>query len=114
MSTTQATTETPRGLRRILKILADDGFDVVHADDGTAHSSGCKSYDHTLIVLVTAPALLAQACMRVVILLGRHGIRFDGDGTNAPWVHGSYDPIEDHAEIELHQLRDLLLPPEPN
>lgn len=113
MSTTTNETETPSGLRRIVKLLADDGFEVVHADDGRDHAPNCKNCDHSLVIVWAPPDRLAVACMRVVILLGQHGIRF-GEVDGGPWIHGSYDPIDDCAEVELHRLFDRMLPPEPN
>lgn len=103
------------GLRRVVALLEREGFEVLEVDDGTHEEQGGAPGPY--IALWSEPHMLVLDTLRLVVALGRAGINVACHSLEMgeePNVEGRFNPIDDTAIIDLWNVSDRMLGPEPN
>lgn len=114
-SNAAATVDNNPGLRRVVALLEREGFDVLDADDGSHEEDGGAPGPY--LAIWSEPGMLVLDTMRVLVALGRAGIDVMACRASeeaSPNIEGRFNPLDDTAIIDVWNVCDRLLGPEPN
>lgn len=101
------------GVRRLVRVLREAGFDTCDSGDGATHDHECdRSYPY--VVIRVRPAEMAEEARRLRKVLRAFGCAVDtaiGMDESEPAIQATYDPVNDIATIDLTGVTDAALTP---
>jgi hypothetical protein len=99
------------GIRKLVRILRDAGFNTVDSGDGRTHEHVCDREYAYVSIRVGEPQHLIDKSRALQVLLAGLGVSIQEIGLEErPCIQATYDPANNLAMIDLAYVDDTMLP----
>jgi hypothetical protein len=101
--------ELDEGIRELVRLLREVGFDTTDSGDGKKTDMEC-AMPCPNVACVTRPSNLVDESRRMVRVLAAHGVRVEAcNMDDRPQIQGTFDPVNNSAVIVLTHVTDNML-----